>query len=441
MNNNNTAIIICSRLTSSRVPKKAMLPINGVPVLEHLINRLKKTDLNIYLAVPPNELKEYKSLQKDNETFWQNVFLVGGDENDPLARLYEIASNHNIKNIIRVNHDKIFVDDQLIRFAVGAFRSKNLDYLYSSHFTPGSGFEIISFESLERAAMRFKNVEHVSYAIRAVTNNVLDYQIPEAYRSKHRLLIDYPEDVTVIETILASVGNESSLLDVIDFCNKNKWLGMLNNLPKITVYTCAYNAEKYIERAMGSVSSQKIFGNCEYIIIDDFSNDDTPRLAAKFSSLYRNVRFIRNEKNIGLASSSNRALKYARGEYIIRLDADDFLINNSALDVLSNEIESRKLDAVYPNHYLGSMQKVEQGNVNHHIGGTIFKTSAINHLKFTEELRGHDSLDVFLRAKSLLKIGYLNKAVFFYRQHEDSLSKNNLEARELIKQDLLSKHG
>jgi glycosyltransferase involved in cell wall biosynthesis len=259
--------------------------------------------------------------------------------------------------------------------------------------------------------------------------------------SSHRLLVDYPEDLKLLELVLQKNGNDCTLEKAISFLDKNRWATKLNEHPIVTVYTCAFNAEKFIDRCIGSVAMQSIFGQAEYILVDDHSSDDTVLKMARASTRFPNIRFIRNQYNKGLASSSNVALSDARGKYIIRLDADDYFLENNALETMVSEISTTKRDAIYPDNYFGSLKKIQSGKENHHVGGAIFSRSAMNHLKFTEQLRGYEGLDFFGRARDQLSIGYLKKPMFFYRQRKDSMSKSNVIERAEIKRQLQEKYG
>lgn len=428
-----TAIILCSRAKSSRVPNKCFLKYADVTHIEHLVKRLIPSEIPIYIATPSGETYNYMFLL---DRYPKKVFLSEGFDKDPLARIHAVAKQNNIDTIVRVTHDKMFVDPTLVNHFVGKFKEKNLDYLYSSDFIPGTGFEVISFKVIEEATKKFKNIEHISYAVKALTDNKLNLEI--GFASDVRLLVDYPEDVQLMDILFSSLGADCTLPQVLEYINENPWLRSVNRLPDVTVYTCAYNAEKWITEAMGSVALQENFKNYEYILIDDYSKDKTLYHIGKFCQTYKNAKFFKNVQNIGLASSSNRALKLARGKYIIRLDADDYFSSRTSVADLITEIESRDLDVVYPSCYVGVARKsVQKGDENHHCGGTLYKTAALNHVKFTDRLRNFEGLDVFVRAKDQLKIGYLNKPTFVYRQHPNSMSKTNLKEREETKRQIL----
>lgn len=433
----NTAIVICSRLKSSRVPGKCMVRYNGIPQIEHLIRRLLPSDLPIYIAVPENEVNAYMFLM---DRYPKRVFISSGYPDNPLKRMHGVAKQNNIDTIVRVTHDKIFVDSGVIKLFLDTFENEKADYVYSSDLIAGTGFEVISYKALNKAVEKFKdkNIEHISYAIKNVTSKCFNYQMNNDYPNL-RLLIDYPEDVQFMDVVFSTLGDDCTLKNVIDFINENEWVTQINKLPLVTIYTCAYNAEKWITEAMGSVAMQDNFKDFEYIIIDDYSKDKTLYHISKFCNTFKNAKFYKNIQNIGLASSSNRALKLSRGKYIIRLDADDMFSSKNSIRDLVKEIEAKDLDAIYPDYYIGVGRKsVGAGNVHHHAGGALFRTSALNHLRFTDSLKGYEGLDLFVRAKEQLKIGYFKKPTFVYRQTPGSMSRSNLKERSKLKKKILS---
>lgn len=426
-----TAFIVCSRSNSSRLPNKPFRMINGLPAIEHLLKRLKETKLPIILAIPGHEHDKYKHLES------KGVKIFLGMESDPQKRMLDAAKEFGVENIIRVTHDKIFIHKDSVFEALNSFTRGGFDYLYSSHFTPGTAFEILSRSSLEIASKKYSNVEFISYSVKSVTKKQCHFAVPGPLKSNVRLLIDYPEDLNLLETVFSSIGNDCTLPDVIDFCDNHPWVKGINRMPDVTVYTCAFNADAWISRAMQSVESQVNFKYMEYIVVDDFSSDATPYVISRFSADRKNIKWIRNPENIGLASSSNVALANARGKYIIRVDADDYFSDSFACSKLVSGIQSQNVDILYPNFYDGSLEKVESNKNFHHPAGALFSTKALNHIKFTDRLRHFDGLDLYQRAKEQLKIGYLDEPTYFYSHTPGSLSRSNLKKRERIKERIL----
>lgn len=434
----NTGFVICSRLNSRRIPNKPLQLVDGVPLIEHLISRLVKTEIMVYLAVPKDDFHSYMSIKNK---YGSKVILFEGDAEDPLSRMQACAEKYDLDTVLRICHDKIFIDPDTVYYALDQLRKFDLDYVYSNEFTDGSAFEVISRRALDNAAFHFKGVEHISYAIRAVTKQQRCIEIPEILQSGHRLLVDYPEDLDMMEVVLQTLGHDVSLEKVIQFLGKNVWMSGINHLPTMTIYTCAYNAAEWIQEAMDSVVRQINFHHYEYVLIDDHSTDHTPYLMARMATKYPNVRWMRNPKNVGLATSSNRALNESKGDYIMRLDADDYFMGADAAISMLAALTDSDHDVIYPNNYYGRIGVVQPGREEHHIGGAIFNRKAVNHVRFTDGLRGLEGFDFWARAKDQLSIGYLNKPTFFYRQHDESLSKNHLDDRAKIRKNIEDAHG
>lgn len=92
------------------------------------------------------------------------------------------------------------------------------------------------------------------------------------------------------------------------------------SVPRISVVMGVFNGADFIGRAIDSVLGQT-FEDFEFIIVDDGSTDNTADICAAYRD--PRIRFIRNEKNLGLSTSLNRGIDAARGHYIARMDADD----------------------------------------------------------------------------------------------------------------------
>ncbi len=92
------------------------------------------------------------------------------------------------------------------------------------------------------------------------------------------------------------------------------------NAPAISVLLPAYNAAAFIRPAVESVLTQTC-GDFELLAIDDGSTDSTRAILAEYRD--PRLRLLVNERNIGLTATLNRGLREARGELIVRQDADD----------------------------------------------------------------------------------------------------------------------
>lgn len=99
-------------------------------------------------------------------------------------------------------------------------------------------------------------------------------------------------------------------------------MNIITNTPLVSVIMPAYNCEKYIKKSLDSVLIQNI--PLEIIIINDCSQDQTENVILHYSKEHPEIRYFKNETNLGASGSRNRAVKLARGKYIAFLDSDDW---------------------------------------------------------------------------------------------------------------------
>ena len=99
----------------------------------------------------------------------------------------------------------------------------------------------------------------------------------------------------------------------------------------LSVIITNYNNSSHIDRAIRSIDNQQISANSaltiETVIVDDGSKDN-PRFWLKKYIGIPNKKIIFLKKNQGVANASNIGIKKSKGEFIIRVDADDFISPN-----------------------------------------------------------------------------------------------------------------
>lgn len=96
----------------------------------------------------------------------------------------------------------------------------------------------------------------------------------------------------------------------------------MSRLPLISVFIPAYNAVDFVGQAIESVLAQT-YQNYELIIINDASTDGTAEVINQYQG-HPAVRIYHNAINLGVSGNWRRGVSMCRGDYIVRLDADDF---------------------------------------------------------------------------------------------------------------------
>ncbi|MFA5090338.1 MAG: glycosyltransferase [Candidatus Omnitrophota bacterium] len=100
-------------------------------------------------------------------------------------------------------------------------------------------------------------------------------------------------------------------------------------MPKLSVVIPTYNCSKYLPDAIDSVLRQK-YQDCEVLIIDDGSKDDTRNVLVSYIEKKLIKYFYQG--NQGPGAARNKGISVAKGDYISFLDADDKLLQNSLLE-------------------------------------------------------------------------------------------------------------
>lgn len=103
-------------------------------------------------------------------------------------------------------------------------------------------------------------------------------------------------------------------------CNKNK-------KPFLTVFTPNYNNSKFISETIESILNQTYF-NFEYIIIDDYSSDDSWQVIQKYAKKDDRIKIYRNNKNLGIVKTRNKgfSLSSSEAKYFAIIDSDDIAL-------------------------------------------------------------------------------------------------------------------
>lgn len=106
-------------------------------------------------------------------------------------------------------------------------------------------------------------------------------------------------------------------------------------IPYISIIIPVFNSECYLDACLQSVLSQS-FTNYEVILVDDGSSDFSPSICDKYAELDFRFKVV-HKSNTGAADSRNAGLLYAKGQYIIFMDSDDFWKTNNCFHLLVDE--------------------------------------------------------------------------------------------------------
>lgn len=94
-------------------------------------------------------------------------------------------------------------------------------------------------------------------------------------------------------------------------------------MKKVSVIMGIYNCESTLRDSIESIINQT-YTNWELIMCDDGSKDNTYEIAKEYEKKYsKQIKVLKNEKNMRLAATLNKCLNHVSGDYVARMDADD----------------------------------------------------------------------------------------------------------------------
>ncbi len=224
---------------------------------------------------------------------------------------------------------------------------------------------------------------------------------------------------------------------------------------KTTVYVPCRNYGRFLREAIESVVAQST-DDWELIVIGDGPEDETAAVAESFVEAQpKRIRYFEHKEPRGLRACANHALDLARGDYVMRLDADDYLDENALL-VLSNYLDRHPdVALVYPNYtyideagrFLGLERRKKVGDearlldLPAHGACTMVRKRALKSVGgYDEVYSAQDGHELWLKVLHRYQVANVSTPLFFYRQHGASMSNDQerlLAARRQIKRDLV----
>jgi len=217
----------------------------------------------------------------------------------------------------------------------------------------------------------------------------------------------------------------------------------MSRLPVISVIIPAYNAERYIGRAIRSILNQSMpTEDFEVIIIDDDSTDRTAFALELFNDA---IRILRNPRNLGLPATLNVGIRAARGQFVVRLDADDY-VSADYLSTLSRFLHLNPyMDAVACDYYLvdDNENVLERRScLDYPIGcGIMFRIEQLITVGlYDEEFLMHEDQDMRHRFLKKFKIHRIELPLYRYRRHENNMT-NDGKTWDEFTEKLNEKHG
>jgi spore coat polysaccharide biosynthesis protein SpsF len=228
--------IIQARMGSSRLPGKIFLEVNKTPLLQYLVDRVKKiNNINRIIISTSTKVEDKKIVRfaKNNK-----IDYFQGNEKNVLDRIYKTAKFFKSSNILFITSDCPIFDINIADQIINTYKNNNCDYVNNNHirsYPDGMDIQIFSFKILHDAWKKAKSLlekEHVTLYIRKNLNKYKFINIvapQKLFWPKLGLTIDEYADYILIKKIITYFVKKNDIFfsceDIVNLLKKKKnWL-------------------------------------------------------------------------------------------------------------------------------------------------------------------------------------------------------------------------
>lgn len=221
----------------------------------------------------------------------------------------------------------------------------------------------------------------------------------------------------------------------------------------VSVVMPVYNGEKHLKEAIDSILNQT-FTDFEFIIINDGSTDSSESIVLSYAD--ERIRYVKNDVNLQIVKSLNKAIELAKGQYIARMDADDislqirleeqvrFMQSHPEIDVCGTWV-----------HTFGDREETWEYPLSHdEIKALLLLNSALAHpsiivkrsmfsdFSFSNKYLGAEDYYLWVNSIDHKVFSNIPKVLYRYRLHDKQTEKIvQRKSTDNIREETLSKVG
>lgn len=239
----NASIIVQARMGSTRLTQKMALRLNGVSVLEFLLQRLKEVKEASQIVLATTKEPEDDILEEIAKKV--KVPVYRGSTNNVLERFYFAAQRYGVDTIVRVCGDNIFLEITEISRLLKIQEKQNFDYLSNALpdntnlILTGTGLavEVFTQQALTKALQGKLDKYHKEHVTPYFYENPDLFNIhlspvPFPLFPEMRLTLDLPVDFENLLEIYKAIGADINIYSINNFLKNNH--SMLHKMMKIS---------------------------------------------------------------------------------------------------------------------------------------------------------------------------------------------------------------
>ncbi len=253
------SIVVQARMSSSRLPKKVLLPILGESLLYRMVERLQQIKHKASIVIATSENSEDDVIEEFCQA--KNITCFRGSLNNLLDRHYQVGVLTNADIVIKIPSDCPLIDPRIVDKVLDFYVENEGKYDFVSNLHPatypdGNDVEIMTFEALKKAwqeATRPLELEHTTpyfwenpdkFRLANVTwETDLDYSM------SHRFTIDYYEDYLFIKRVFEELYPQNPAFSLEDI------LSLLEEKPEIYIINQHFAGVNWYRNHLGELKT------------------------------------------------------------------------------------------------------------------------------------------------------------------------------------------
>jgi len=222
--------------------------------------------------------------------------------------------------------------------------------------------------------------------------------------------------------------------------------------PKVSVIVLVYKSEATIEQCARSLFSQTL-KDLEYVFVNDGSSDKSMpllrRLIEERPEKWLGIKIVQNDKNCGTATSRNKGLENATGEYVIFCDSDDWIEPEMYEEMYQKAVREnadmvgcdyffhgRKRQKYVTQKFSGNKNQIVQRALKGDLHGSAWNKLVRRDLYLEHDIRFPDGMNMWEDVAVMIRlcyfsshIGSVGKALYHYRYSHGTVTQGALEGR------------
>lgn len=205
--------LLQARGGSTRLPNKSIMDVNGLPIIEHIRNRMCAVGTldDVVVSTSLNSFEIIDFCKDKNWKFW------AGSEDDLLSRHLGAALTYDADAILRCTGDQLFHDPVILEKMVAAFRnSKQSDAIINWHMgrrsiSEGLDAEIVTVDAMRKLAQNVNcpREDWMTFLDRSERFRVGGWSYPNRVGHDIHLSIDTPDDLGIARKMMLFLGNDN----------------------------------------------------------------------------------------------------------------------------------------------------------------------------------------------------------------------------------------